>query len=41
MLGTSLAEREANYFAMCLLMPEEVLIPDFNRIKAGRKVEIS
>lgn len=25
-LGTSQMEQEANYFAMCLLMPEEMLI---------------
>jgi len=37
MLGTHLAEQEANYFAMCLLMPEEMLIPDFNKIKAWKK----
>jgi len=37
MLGTSLAEQEANYFAMCLLMPEEMLIPDFKKIKAWKK----
>lgn len=37
MIGTSLAEQEANYFAMCLLMPEEMLIPDFNKIKAWKK----
>ena len=28
-LGTSKMEQEANYFAMCLLMPEEMLIPDW------------
>lgn len=31
MLGTSLAEQEANYFASCLLMPEEMLIPDWEK----------
>lgn len=28
-LGTSKMEQEANYFAMCLLMPEEMLVPDW------------
>ena len=37
MIGTGLAEQEANYFAMCLLMPEEMLIPDFKKIKAWKK----
>lgn len=30
-------EAEANYFAMCLLMPEFLLRPDFERMKNGTK----
>lgn len=30
-LGTSQMEKEANYFAHCLLMPEEMLIPDWKK----------
>ena len=30
-LGSSQMEQEANYFAHCLLMPEEMLIPDWEK----------
>ena len=30
-LGTSKMEQEANYFAHCLLMPEEMLMPDWEK----------